>query len=115
MPALPWVKRQPIVPDREYVVMASRLPLKAYRYVPGFLRDTMRIRRQIATTDGLVGYALNAELTRKDVLDVLGLDRPVEPRPFRRHRPAPTDHPATPAPHERDEVRVLQRHRLAGP
>jgi hypothetical protein len=65
MPALPWVERDAIEPDREYVVMASRLPLKSYLHIPGFLRDTMRIRRQLATTDGLVGYALNAELTKK--------------------------------------------------
>jgi hypothetical protein len=65
MPALPWVHRQPVEPDREYVVMASRLPLKAYRHVPGFLRDTLRVRRQLAEADGLVAYALNAELLRR--------------------------------------------------
>ena len=65
MPALPWVQRQEIDPDREYVVMASRLPLKAYRAIPGFLRGTMRIRRQLADTPGVVGYALNASLLRK--------------------------------------------------
>ena len=62
MPALPWVGRQDIDPDRDYVVMASRLPLKAHRYIPGFLRDTLRIRRQLARTEGLVAYALNAQL-----------------------------------------------------
>jgi hypothetical protein len=65
MPALPWVERMHIEPDRDYVVMASRLPLRSYRFVPGFLRDTLRIRRQLATTAGLVGYALNAQLLRK--------------------------------------------------
>jgi heme-degrading monooxygenase HmoA len=65
MPALPWVERQAIDPDREYIAMASRLPLKHYRSIPGFLRDTLAIRRQLAGTSGLVGYALNAELARK--------------------------------------------------
>ena len=65
MPALPWVERQAIGHDREYVVMVSRLPLTSYRFVPGFLRDTLRIRRQLATTAGLVAYSLNAQLTRK--------------------------------------------------
>jgi hypothetical protein len=65
MPALPWVGRQPIDPDREYVAMASRLPLKSHRSIPGFLNDTLRIRRQLAHTDGLVGYSLNAQLSRK--------------------------------------------------
>ena len=65
MPALPWVQRQPVEPDRRYVVMASRLPLRSYRSIPGFLADTLRVRRQLARADGLVGYALNAQLTAK--------------------------------------------------
>jgi hypothetical protein len=65
MPALPWVQRQAVEPERRYLAMASRLPLKAYRSVPGFLRDTLRIRRQLARTEGLVGYGLNAQLARK--------------------------------------------------
>jgi hypothetical protein len=65
MPALPWVQHQPVEPDHQYVVMASRLPLKGYRHIPGFLRDTLRIRRQLARAEGLVGYALNAQLSRK--------------------------------------------------
>ena len=65
MPATPWVERQPIDPNRDYVAMASRLPLARYRSIPGFLRDTLAIRRQLAQARGLVGYALNAELTRK--------------------------------------------------
>jgi heme-degrading monooxygenase HmoA len=45
--------------------MASRLPLRRYRSVPGFLRDTLAIRRQLAGAPGLVGYSLKAELTKK--------------------------------------------------
>ena len=65
MPALPWTQRQAIDPDRRYVAMASRLPLIRYRSIAGFLRDTMLIRRQLARAPGLVGYSLNAQLTRK--------------------------------------------------
>jgi hypothetical protein len=65
VPALPWLERQPIDPQREYVVMASRLPLRSYRFIPGFLRDTLQIRRQLGQTPGLVGYTLNAGLVRK--------------------------------------------------
>jgi heme-degrading monooxygenase HmoA len=68
MPALPWLERQPIDPQREYVAMASRLPLKSYAFIPGFLRDTMQIRRQLAQAPGLVGYTLNAGLARKTFL-----------------------------------------------
>jgi hypothetical protein len=65
MPALPWAQRQAVDPGRQYVAMASRLPLKRYRSIPGFLRDALAIRRQLARADGLVGYTLDAELARK--------------------------------------------------
>jgi hypothetical protein len=42
-----------------------RLPLKRRRSIPGFLRDALAIRRQLARADGLVGYALDAELAGK--------------------------------------------------
>ena len=65
MPALPWTSITEPDPDHKYVGFATRLPLTAHRYVPGFLRDTMRIRRQLAASPGLVGYALLAELRAK--------------------------------------------------
>ena len=43
--------------------MASRLPLRRRRSIPGFLRDAVAIR-QLARADGMVGYALDAELAR---------------------------------------------------
>jgi hypothetical protein len=65
MPALPWVHRESVDSDTSYTAMASRLPLKHYRSIPGFLRDTLAIRRQLAKTEGLVGYALDAQLAKK--------------------------------------------------
>jgi heme-degrading monooxygenase HmoA len=65
MPALPWAQRQAVDPGRQYMAMASRLPLRRHRSIPGFLRDTLAIRRQLARTGGLIGYALDAQLARK--------------------------------------------------
>ena len=65
MPALPWAWRQAVDPGRTYLAMASRLPLKRRRSIPGFLRDALAIRRQLARAPGLVGYALDAELGLK--------------------------------------------------
>jgi hypothetical protein len=65
MPALPWKECQPVDPARQYAAMASRLPLRAHRSVPGFLLDAMRIRGQLAHAPGLVGYALDAQPARK--------------------------------------------------
>ncbi len=65
MPALPWVSRQTVVPELTYVVMSSKLPLRQYRSIPGFLRGTTAIRRQLRSTPGLVGYGLDADLVHR--------------------------------------------------
>ena len=63
--ALPWIERQKVDPNHQYVAMASRLPLKSHGAIEGFLRGTLAIRHQLGKTSGLVGYALNAQLGRK--------------------------------------------------
>jgi hypothetical protein len=65
MPALPWSTRRQVDNDRQYTAMASRLPLKSFWSLPGFMRDTLRIRRQLTNSPGLVGYSLNAHLFGK--------------------------------------------------
>ena len=65
MPALPWTTIHTPDPARTYQAFATKLPLTSHRHVPGFLRDTQRIRRQLSTSDGLVGYGLLAELGAK--------------------------------------------------
>jgi hypothetical protein len=65
VPALPWTSITQPDPDQTYVGFATRLPLTAHRYLPGFLRDTLRIRRQLAASPGLVGDALLAEVRAK--------------------------------------------------
>jgi hypothetical protein len=65
VPALPWVARQAADPNAIHTAMASRLPLEHFHSIPGFLRDTLAIRRQLAAAPGLVGYALDAEVAKK--------------------------------------------------
>ena len=65
MPALPWFPISTVDPGTELTVMASRLPLRHYRHIPGFLRWTLRIRGQLSDAPGLVGYSLDAHLFRK--------------------------------------------------
>ena len=65
MPALAWKTINPVPADSELTVMASHLPLRSHRSIPRFLRWTTRIRRQLATSPGLVGYALDAHLLAK--------------------------------------------------
>jgi hypothetical protein len=65
MPKLPWTEVETVPPETELTFMASRLPLRHYRHIPGFMATTQRIRRQLAQSEGLVGYALEAQLLRK--------------------------------------------------
>jgi hypothetical protein len=51
-------------PRTEVTVMGSRLPLRSHRGIPAFLLWTLRIRRQLARTPGVIGYALDAHLLR---------------------------------------------------
>ena len=59
MPALPSRKIATPSPGPRLPRHGLPVPLKAHRFVPGFLVDTLRIRRQLARTEGLVAYALN--------------------------------------------------------
>ena len=66
MRAISWSAAQQPDPDADYVVMASRLPLRHFRHIPRFLRATLvNPARSLRTTPGLVGYALDAQLFRK--------------------------------------------------
>ncbi|MDY7106679.1 MAG: DUF3291 domain-containing protein [Actinomycetota bacterium] len=65
MPALPWIDGEPASADEQYLAMASRLPLRSHLAIPGFLRDTLRIRRQLARAPGMIGYGLKADLVAK--------------------------------------------------
>ena len=87
MPALPWIRFIPPDPGREYVVMASRLPLAWYRDIPVFLRAAMAIRTQLAQADGLVGYALDAQLGRKTFWTVSAWDGQADLDAFSRADP----------------------------
>ncbi|HEX8804060.1 MAG TPA: hypothetical protein VF743_07695 [Acidimicrobiales bacterium] len=65
MPKLSWTAVSDVPPETEVVIMGSRLPLRRHRSIPAFMAATLRIRRQLAGSEGLVGYALDAELARK--------------------------------------------------
>jgi hypothetical protein len=65
VPALPWYQSPQASPGTDIVAMASRLPLSHYRHIPVFLRRALAIRRQLAQADGLIGYALDADLIHK--------------------------------------------------
>ena len=62
MPALPWKSFAAPETGREYHAMLSYLPLNKWRAMPKFLRYTRQIQRQLANSEGLIGYSLDANV-----------------------------------------------------
>ena len=65
MPPLPWRTFLPVDPEAAYVVTITRLPLRSHLRIPRIMRATLRIVRALGRSEGLVGYSLKADLTRK--------------------------------------------------
>ena len=65
MAELPWQSHSRAAPDRDYVALLSYLPLNSGWSIPRLLLYNARIRRQLRTSAGLVGYSLRAPLAAK--------------------------------------------------
>ena len=65
MATLPWTTGDHHQPGTDAVVLGSRLELRAYRHVPGFLIWAMKVRAQVRSTAGALGVSLVAEPARK--------------------------------------------------
>jgi hypothetical protein len=63
---LPWVPLADREPRGQYVVLLSYLPLRRLTSTPWFFRDVLRVRRQLARSQGLIGYSLRARPLRKE-------------------------------------------------
>jgi hypothetical protein len=61
MPKSPWISFAPVAPGRNYLALISYLPLRHHRALPNFFRYTFQTRRQLKTTAGLLGYAMEAK------------------------------------------------------
>lgn len=61
MPASPWIRFAEPEPGREYLALISYLPLLHYRALPNFFRYTFQTQRQLKTSPGLIGYAMEAK------------------------------------------------------
>ena len=66
MPALPWKSFAAPESGREYPALLSRLPLKTFGAMPKFFRFVSGIRSQLAHTEGLIGYSLDAHPLAKE-------------------------------------------------
>ena len=65
LPRLPvkmaWKQFRAPLPDRSYVVQGTHFVLAGMPSVARFLYPSRRVQRQLASTPGLIGYALYAE------------------------------------------------------
>ena len=66
MPALPWKSFATPESGRGYHAILSYLPLNKWRAIPKFIRYTFRIRDQLAGSEGLIGYSLDANVPRRE-------------------------------------------------
>lgn len=61
MPTVPWRRLVVSDPGTDYLVMASRLPLRSRAQIPRFVGLTVSVVRQLERSEGLVGYSLRAQ------------------------------------------------------
>ncbi len=61
----PWKAFGDLDVDTEYLVLASSIPAKSLRSTPAMFRGAGLVRKQLASTDGVIGFSLLAEPLRK--------------------------------------------------
>jgi quinol monooxygenase YgiN len=70
MPEVKWtsVAKESIEDEREYITLITFLPLTTHFIILKFLYLTGQIRKQLAESQGAVGYALIVYIPRKEFL-----------------------------------------------
>lgn len=61
----PWKSLTALEPDRQYVVLASSIPPLSIASTGRMFRGASEVRKQLAGTEGLVGFSLLARPLRK--------------------------------------------------
>lgn len=61
----PWKTMQPMKPDRDYVVLASSIPPRTRASTRALFAGASAVRKQLANTDGVIGFSLLARPLRK--------------------------------------------------
>ena len=76
MRRIPWRKLHDPDPDHLHAVSVGTFVIDRPRNVPAFLRHTLRVRRTIKRTDGMVGYALVADFRRRAFTEIAAFESP---------------------------------------
>ena len=61
----PWKSMKPTEPDREYLVLASSIPPRTRASTRALFKGASAVRKQLATTEGVIGFSLLARPLRK--------------------------------------------------
>jgi hypothetical protein len=61
----PWKERAPLEADAEYLVLASSIPPRSMASTWSLFRGSRMVRRQLLSTDGVVGFSMLAEPLKK--------------------------------------------------
>ena len=85
----PWKWSTSLEPDREYLVLASSIPPNSRRSTWRLFRGASAVRKQLALTDGVIGFSLLARPPSQAVRHVVGVDRRRRSREVCWCRPAP--------------------------
>jgi hypothetical protein len=56
----PWKWSSPLEPEQEYLVLASSIPPQSRRSTWSLFRGARAVRKQLAVTDGVIGFSLLA-------------------------------------------------------
>lgn len=61
----PWKSFAQMEPERQYLVLASSIPARAYSATWQLFRGSQIVRSQLGRTDGVVGFSMLARPIRK--------------------------------------------------
>jgi heme-degrading monooxygenase HmoA len=61
----PWKTMKPMQPDRDYLVLASSIPPRTWGSTRALFVGAGAVRKQLAKTDGVIGFSLLARPFRK--------------------------------------------------
>ncbi len=61
----PWKSMEKLEPTRQYVVLASSIPPRSLRSTPRLFRGASAVRKQLAKTEGVIGFSLLARPLQK--------------------------------------------------
>ena len=61
----PWKSMQPTEPDRDYLAVATAIPVRGWSSTGHLFRGASAVRKQLASSDGVIGFSLLARPLRK--------------------------------------------------